>query len=288
VAPRRRSGTLTPTPDDEHDDRAPRRSRGLAAGPWLVLAVLAGAVVAVAALGGAVAWMLESQRDEVEVAAGPAGASAEGFDVWSRNDDGVPVRWDPCSPIDLVLDPTDAPAGAAADLEEAVDRLRDASGLDLRVLGTTDESPTGNRPPYQPERYGERWAPVLVAWARPGDDGNRLRDTDRGVAVPVAAGPEGDRTYVTGQIVLHAGRDDLVAGFEDRARSWGSTLLHELVHVLGLGHVDDPDELMYVHPGDGPVELGPGDLAGLAAVGPDHGCRDVPAPGPVEVADPSR
>ncbi len=212
---------------------------------------------------------------------------AEGYTVWERNDDGTPVRFDPCSVIEVVLAPRHAPPGARADLEEALTRIVDATGLDLRLIGSTDEPPSDPRLPYQPERYGERWAPVLVTWARPGDPGVPLRVIDRGVASPVAVGPEGDRTYVTGQVVLNADRDDLRPGFGDRSDAWGATLLHELAHLVGLGHVDDPTELMYTFPGDGEVVLGPGDRAGLAAVGADHGCRDVPPAGPVAVRRPA-
>jgi hypothetical protein len=127
---------------------------------------------------------------------------------------------------------------------------------------------------------------VLIAWADPSTPGLPLRDTDRGVAVPIAVGPAGDRTYVTGQVLLNAARDDLVPGFGDRAEAWGATLLHELLHVLGLGHVDDPSQLMYVHPGRGPVTLGEGDRAGLSAIGPTQGCRAVPPARPVTVAEP--
>jgi hypothetical protein len=216
------------------------------------------------------------------------GASSDGYAVWARNDDGAPVRWDPCSPIDLVVSPEGAPPGALDDLDEAVARLVEATGLELQVTGTTDERPQADRPPYQPDRYGHRWAPVLIAWAPPHEGSIRLRTTDRGVAVPIAVGPRGDRTYVTAQVAFNAERTDLEPGFEDRAFSWGSTVLHELVHVLGLDHVTDPSQLMYVHPGEGPVELGEGDLAGLAAVGAEQGCRTVPHPQPVEVADPPR
>jgi hypothetical protein len=251
-------------------------------------------LVAAAAVAAVTVVALGSSAMPRGAAGGPAatelgpGAASDGYAVWERNDDGVPVRWDPCSPIELVVSPAGAPAGGMADLEEAVARLVDATGLDLRIIGPTDERPRADRPPYQPERYGHRWAPVLVAWATPHEGGIRLRTSDRGVAVPIAVGPRGDRTYVTAQVALNAERTDLAPGFDDRAGSWGSTLLHELVHVLGLDHVADPTQLMDVHPGEGPVELGEGDLAGLAAVGADHGCRPVPHPRPVEVTGPPR
>jgi hypothetical protein len=258
----------------------------------VVLAVVTGVGVAVVGLLGIAWWLLGPDPDGGRlVATSTTGASQErepsgGYAVWERNADGAPVRWDPCTPIELVVTASGVPVGGLADLEAATVRLREATGLDLRVLGTTDERPTGERPPYQPDRYGERWAPVLVAWADPGTPGLPLRDTDRGVAIPIALGPPGDRTYISAQVILNGARDDLRPGFRDRADSWGATLLHELGHVLGLAHADDPDELMATYPGEGPVAFGPGDLAGLRAVGAAGGCRTVPPARAVEVTGP--
>lgn len=221
-----------------------------------------------------------------ETALAPLGASSDGYRVWARNDDGTPVRWDPCSPIDLVLADGSAPTGWRADLESALERLTDVSGIRFRIVDTTEETPGLTRPAYQPARYGERWAPVLVAWADPGAGDLPLRTFDRGLAIPVAVGPTGDRTYVTGQVVFNRARDDLAVGFDDRATSWGATILHEFGHLLGLAHADHPEELMATLPGDGPVRLGPGDRAGLRAIGADAGCRDVPDAQPVEVPEP--
>lgn len=204
-----------------------------------------------------------------------------GFTVWAVDADGTTVRWDPCTPIAVVLDPTGAPPGAEDDLARALTTIRMASGLDITLVGTTDERPSATRAPYQPDRYGDRWAPVLIAWAAPGEAGLPLGTQDRGVAVPVAVRHEGARTFITGQVVLNALRDDLVGGFEDRRDAWGATLIHELGHLVGLGHVDDDREIMATDPGTGEVRLGPGDLAGLAHLGGGGRCRSHPPPRPV-------
>lgn len=254
----------------------------------LAVAALAGAAVAVAGAVRAVSSNgVSALRDAPHGADAGVEASA-GFAVWDHNDDGRPIRWDPCTPIDLVVATAGAPDGARDDLARAIDEVAAHSGLQLRVIGETDERPAARRDAYQPDRYGRRWAPVLVAWADPHENGLSLRDTDRGLAVPVAVGRPGARVYVTGQVVLNARRHDLRPGFGDRVDAWGSTLLHELAHLVGLAHVSGAEHLMAVHPGEGPVELSPGDRAGLAAIGADHGCLDVPRPRQVEVADPER
>lgn len=217
------------------------------------------------------------------------GASDEGYSVWARNDDGSPVRWDPCSPVRIVVGlpgapATYPPAALRDDVEEAAATLADASGLDLVVVGTVDEVPDADRSTVAAGREGRAWAPVLVGWRPPGEGGLPLRDVDRGVAVPVAVGPPGERVYVTAQVALNPERSDLVPGTADRATSWGATVLHELAHVLGLGHVDDGRQLMHTYPGRGPVTLGDGDLAGLAAVGSRDGtCLPVPRPRELDV-----
>lgn len=219
----------------------------------------------------------------------PVGASDEGFAVWARNGDGTPVRWDPCSPVELVVSRIGGPVGypteaLLADVEDAVDRLSAATGLELVVRGTTDELPDADRSAVSTDATGRRtWAPVLVGWRAPGEGGLPLRDVDRGVAVPVAVGPSDERVYVTAQVVLNSERTDLIPGDADRATSWGATVLHELAHVLGLAHVDDPDQLLHTFPGRGPVRFGEVDRAGLAAVGTDGGCLAVPPPRELEV-----
>lgn len=289
---------------DERDARGPgapseprepsRAARGTARpdgdGSFGFVLTLIGLVgLSLAGFAVLVANLLDGSPDVADdtVASATLGASSDGYDVWARNTDGTPVRWDPCRTLEIVVNDDGAPAGWHHDLSRAVDEVAEHTGMDIEVVGSTDERPTARRDAYQPGRYGDRWAPVLLAWADPGEDDLPLLRTDRGIAIPVAVGVDGDRTYVTGQVVLNRQRLDLQVGFDDRATSWGATLLHEFGHLLGLAHVDDTGEIMARHPGDGPVRFGPGDRDGLRAVGRDLGCREALTPQPVDVPDPT-
>lgn len=265
---------------------------------WSVVAVVLGAALAV---GGGVTWVLSApDRTSVVEAGSDAGAglvaavdtpepgpgpepdpAVVGYDVWARNADGTPVRWNPCEPISYVLNPDGAPPGAEADLARATGLVTAASGLRFRYEGRTDEVPTRDRSPYQRDRYGDRWAPVLVSWTSPADADVPMIASDRGVSIPVAVGDGEADVFVSGQIVLNPDRP-LVSGFADRQSSWGATLLHELGHVVGLDHVDDPRQIMYTFPGRGSVTFAHGDLAGLQEVGAGA-CLDVPDPVDVDV-----
>jgi hypothetical protein len=210
---------------------------------------------------------------------GPVQAHRDGsFALWGDDHRGAPLRWDACATVAFALSTAAAPEHAERDLVAALAGLAEASGLDLRLTGTTDERPTRSRPLVELDGETWRWRPVLVAWASPGETDIPLTAADRGVALPVAV-RDGDReAFVTGQVVINAQRRDLVAGFGDRSDAVGATLLHEIGHVLGLAHVDDTTQLMSEDPGSGPVVLGVGDRAGLRAIGAAAGCSPAPSP----------
>ena len=185
-----------------------------------------------------------------------------------------PARWDPCTPIPYVVQTAWAPQHGRRDLAEALRRLGAASGLRFVDEGDTDELPAQARDPYQPERYGERWAPLLVAWVPPASTdlglGGGIQGLSLAVAVPGAEGPH----LVSGQVVLDADRR-LASGFGPGTTD-GEVLLHELTHAVGLGHVLDPTQVMYPQTTNSESVFGAGDRAGLAAVGAPAGCHPAP------------
>ena len=70
-----------------------------------------------------------------------------------------------------------------------------------------------------------------------------------------------------GQVVLDAADLAHAPGDGDAAGTVRLVAMHELGHLVGLGHVDDPTELMHAETGGTLTGFGPGDLRGLHELG---------------------
>lgn len=185
-----------------------------------------------------------------------------------------PARWDPCTPITYVVNPAWMPRRGREDLAEALRRISAVSGLEFVDGGDTDELPSTTREAYQPERYGERWAPLLVAWVPAGATDIGIGSGVQGLAASTAVPTTQGGVLVTAQVAFDAGHR-LASGFGPGATE-GEVMLHELAHAVGLGHVDDPTQVMYYRTTNSESEFGAGDRAGLVALGRASGCLQVP------------
>jgi hypothetical protein len=243
------------------DEELPRRRRF----PRWVTVVCVLLALTVGAL--AVAPLLEGNEE----AQGPP------YLFLDRTDQGTPTRWNPCDSIHYIVNTDLAPPGSIEDVFEAVRRTSAATGIAFDFEGITDEEATIDRAAYQPDRYGDRWAPVLIAWVDPDESDIPFEREDRvaaGVAVPVPSTRLEDR-YVSGWVAINAD-DPNTPGFSFPGQQ-GPVILHELGHLVGLGHVPTVGELM--HPeGGGVVDFGPGDLDGLRQLGAEGGCLEVTEP----------
>ncbi|MGY1753854.1 matrixin family metalloprotease [Blastococcus sp. SYSU D01042] len=267
------------SPDGDVVPLGPRRRRrrpGRALASVAVVAALVGAVFLVDGTG------LLGGRVTPSVAAGPSpgfeaadeplgtppaapdGGGTHAF-VALQPDSDRPVAYDPCRPIHYVVRPDGAPAGSSTLLAEAFARVTEVTGLQFVDDGATDEQPSPERERYQPDRYGDRWAPVLITWETAQENPDLV--TAAGMAGSSWLSYPGEPSvYVTGTVVLDA--DDFVEmlSWPDGWAAARAVVLHELGHLVGLDHVDDPTQLMHPEAGAA-LDFAAGDLTGLVRLG---------------------
>lgn len=179
----------------------------------------------------------------------------------------VPVAYDPCRPVEIVVNDAQAPPGTEGLVEAAAADVASATGLQLTILGTTDEGASPDRPTEDYARYGRGWSPVVIGWTSPTEI-PRLAGRVAGIGGSSRWGASITATtrFVTGEVWLDAPQLTQVMARPEGAAEVRAIVLHELGHLVGLDHVNDPRELMYEE-NVGMLDFGPGDREGLAALG---------------------
>lgn len=215
--------------------------------------------------------------------------------LFIKSDGCSPVRFNPCEPLHYVQNVAQAPPGGPEDVRKAFTMLGEATGITFIDDGATDERVRG-RSQFLPDRYGSRWAPILVSWIPFGNQGSdpAIQAVGRGIGARV-----GD-VLVSGQLSLNI---DAITNSDTRAKvqpgfgpaigtgvgaighdavQWGRIILHELAHVMGLGHTRDKGAIMYPETAEQtsrPAEYRPPDKDGLRYLGRQAGCLTTPPPG---------
>lgn len=197
----------------------------------------------------------------------PATTGSTAFVLHDSPDPGQPfVAYDPCRPVHYVVRPDLAPPGTDQLIREAVSAVSAASGLQFVYDGPTAEAPTKDREAYQPDRYGKKWAPILIAWSTPEeapDLAGRIAGTGGSASIQIPGEPY---VYISGQVQLDAPDLTETLSFPNGPALVRAVIMHELAHVVGLYHVNDSTQLMY-EDNSGQLDYGAGDRAGLALLG---------------------
>ncbi len=172
----------------------------------------------------------------------------------TQPDSDEPVGYNPCQVIEVAVNPEGAPDDHQELVETAMARTSDATGLQFELVGTTQDRDFENMSMDDP---------VLVMWSDETEAPDLAGDI-AGVGGSYRVSPFGGgrERYVTGFVIL-----DVEA--YDRMRSGAirqAVVDHEFGHLVGLGHVEDPRQLMHER-GGFTTEYGDGDLTGLAELG---------------------
>jgi hypothetical protein len=196
---------------------------------------------------------------------GPSASSEQYRFLLTQRRSDEPVTFDPCRTIEYVVRDDGGPTNGLELIQQAVADTSEASGLAFEYVGETDESPAPPRSHYQPERYGDKWAPVLIAWSGPTET-TALAGDVTGVTFQKPTVADNRLYYVSGTIALDA--DDLAAaGGSVPPERVLPTIRHELAHLVGLAHVQDPSQLMNPHGNRFLETFSDGDLTGLQLLG---------------------
>ncbi|GAB4067898.1 hypothetical protein GCM10028777_25290 [Angustibacter speluncae] len=234
-------------------------------GRRVLAAVVALAVVAVGAF-----VVLDRRADDATAAAGTAtgtgGVTSSSY-VFLHTEPvtGEPIGYDPCTPIRFEVRPEGAPPDGDAMVDEAIASVAAVTGLTFQRVGTTSRGPWDDAA-VAPMGFGQ-WDPVLVAWSDPVESPT-LEGRVAGYARSVPAARAGGSSYLrTGEVVLDGPGAEALLRRSDGRQQVVAILTHEVGHLVGLDHVDDPTQLMHAENSGLITRFGAGDLAGLRALG---------------------
>jgi len=208
----------------------------------------------------------EEQSHPIGAPAGTAGGTGPYKFMMTQPDSAKPVAYDPCRPIHVVVNNHLAPLQSDVVLQAAIARVSTATGLQFIVDGVTDETSSDNREPFQKDRYGDRWAPVLVAWTDPNETSDLAGNT-AGEAGSTSIQTEKGKVYVSGEVRLDGPQLGQAMAEPDGRAGVQAVIEHELGHLVGLDHVDDATQLMYPSTDGSVTDYADGDLLGLDQLG---------------------
>ncbi len=178
----------------------------------------------------------------------PSGPEAYQF-LHMNDSTGEPIVWSSC-PLSWSLDTSDGPSDTEATVVEALEIISEASGLRFERV----------------ERNGAISISVVEASAVEGSETRNGKVLGKAGMV-VVRDEEGTAIPIYSEVLLvGSALEELPAGF-DRYASRGGLVVHEVLHALGMGHVDHSKSIMHPDALEEPFGFSPGDRQALQIIG---------------------
>jgi hypothetical protein len=174
------------------------------------------------------------------------------------------ARWNPCQAISYKVNRVGGPRRSLSQIKHALRLVHRATGLRFVYKGST------NAVAYRTDGKGPSRSDADLTI---GFGTVRQVAGLRGSVVGLGGTAWSGGQIVAGVVVMERGAR-LKPGFGS-GPTWGTLMLHEIGHAMGLGHVGQPREVMY--PAINRQSRGryqAGDLAGLRRLGATGGCLD--------------
>ncbi len=157
------------------------------------------------------------------------------------------VTWKNCEPISVVLGKKNMTPEKNRLVRESLKFVGDATGLRFVIVGTTGEIPQIDWSIVGPKAPGAQYPPVYVGWLDD-EETNILADNSTlgaSVANPIAV--KSDRQLVSGAVVFNNSLYQSVSSSKTSGETRRNLMIHELGHLVGLGHVTSPS-IMHSNP----------------------------------------
>ncbi len=188
-------------------------------------------------------------------------------DSWAYISPKLRARFNPCKPIDYRINIAQAAPWAASTIDTAVAAIALGTGLRFRYRGTTSAVPWATKGTPKQTRSTD----LLIAFAPQSQTKEDITGKQgRGGAAKMVWGR--DRRGRLALIKRAGVVIDTVKPLD--AAQATRVVIHEIGHAVGLGHTGDVSQQMN-GTAEGyysPLQLGAGDLTGLAKVGRQAGC----------------
>jgi hypothetical protein len=233
--------------------------------PAAVLALAVGLVGATDPVSGAQAAAAASAATASAAAPARRG-DPDDFRIYRlHRGSGPRVGWAHCRRINYRVNFDHAPSRSRWHVNEAVRRLKRATGMRFHYAGRTQAKPTpkGNNYP--------RGVKLVIGWAGP-----RSKHLAPGQVGVGGWSARSDGAIASGFVIINY-RIRMAPGFGKGPRSGvqgtrGQVLMHELAHTVGLAHVRAKPQLMFPKATRKPATWGAGDWHGLRRQGRRAGC----------------